>query len=272
MRPRSSCMLNLIGVVVMPRGVKGSGKAGGKAQGSRGVVKKAGAVSKGARTSADNAAAPMKDVVRKAAAVRAQYAVPEGERAVHYVGRTGHLWTVPPEQGGVLLDFGRGGMTKPYYPAKYAKDAAEVAHIDEWMNAGGFMNPTVEKYGIAKVDPNTPVAPLKRWDELKPPAILVALEANFEDDHDKNMAVVEAGIRYELSKPEVDQRDDLLEMLNALLEGEEQAEEGELDIEIELVDRVPDGLAVEDDDFPGLASGLMGVDGAVDGVDDPALD
>lgn len=129
---------------------------------------------------------------------------------------------------GVYVRF-TNGISDPYYMSNpiHRKQVEVIrSKIEEnW--------PVVHDLGLQELKPGSPPPPLKRWDAIDLESIKIALTANFVEELDKNLALIEAGARYELSKDKP--RKDVVQMLEGLrlqVSAEGGSDADALDVEV----------------------------------------
>lgn len=164
------------------------------------------------------------------------------EKPVVYVSTEGKnsAWVIPPVpiygEGGRTIGLDEGvrmeffnGISTPYYLSNPVH-RKHVERIDKLIEENW---PIVHVLGLERKENGQPLPPLRKWDKLGLDAIKVALTANFTDNYEDNVAILEAGVRYELSKKQP--RKDVVKVLEAMvtLEAAEAAEdEDALDVEV----------------------------------------
>jgi hypothetical protein len=165
------------------------------------------------------------------------------EHPVVYISTEGKngAWLRSPDpiygDGGRVVKYDNGlriefteGISNPYYASNpiHKKTIAEIDRIidENW--------PIVHDLGLKRLEQGAPVPPLRKWDKLSLDAIKVALTANFSDNYDDNVRILEAGVRYELSKDKP--RRDVVKVLEAMVgveAAEASAQIDALDVEVE---------------------------------------
>lgn len=118
------------------------------------------------------------------------------------------------EKPGLYLDFDDSGMSKPLYPARYPEHKELIAAVEQFMKDDPR---TTEKIRLTKRGDLEALPPFAKWDEWNAATNLVALQANFTDDHESNQHLIREAARYEA---ENQNRDKVLAALDALLASE----------------------------------------------------
>lgn len=136
----------------------------------------------------------------------------------------GHLWLDPPrpkydEHGreigmhpGLFVDFQGVGRTKPYNP-NLETDFEQIQGIRACI-ARTPRHPDVVQFNIQELEPEAPVRPFERWDELNADAIEGWIKPQLSADHDQNVRIVQQCAAWEAYSKD---RDDVLGMLDGLL-------------------------------------------------------
>lgn len=121
-------------------------------------------------------------------------------------------------------------MSRPFYPAKSKDDQRNVELIDTYIESDVR---TSQKIRLTKRGDLEAMPPFVRWDVWAPDVNILALQANFTDDHEVNQQVIRDAARYELQRG-ADSRREMLAALDALLASEIAFGVTSDDIEVEL--------------------------------------
>lgn len=183
---------------------------------------------------------PLKGGSAKAITDKVQ--IDEQDRPTYYTATTGSLQISQDRKlfskdgehydtiRGLLLEFNEAGMSRPFYPAKSKDDQRNVELIDTYIESDVR---TSQKIRLTKRGDLEAMPPFVRWDVWAPDVNILALQANFTDDHDVNQQVVRDAARYELQRG-TDSRREMLAALDALLASEIAFGVTSDDIEVEL--------------------------------------
>lgn len=166
------------------------------------------------------------------------------EQPVVYISTEGKngAWLVSPEpifgDGGRIVRYDAGlridfteGISNPYYTSN-PMHRQFVERVDKLIEEGW---PIVGDLGLERVKQGDPLPPLRKWDKLGLDAIKTALTANFTENLEDNVRVLEAGVRYELSKK--NPRKDVIKVLEAMVNleaAEAAADVDALDVEVAI--------------------------------------
>lgn len=148
------------------------------------------------------------------------------DRPTYFTATTGGLQVKQPrplldgegkkygEEPGLYLDFNDAGMSRPLYPAKYPADKQLIDAVEAFIEQDPR---TAQKIRLTKRGDLEAMPPFAKWDEWNAATNLVALQANFTDDHESNQHLIRDAARYET---ENQNRDKVLAALDALLASE----------------------------------------------------
>lgn len=198
------------------------------------------AVSRGGKTASGSKTQKATTRQDREEALKVSRPVSRKDEGVAYVGDTDHLFARGPRpilnkenevvgrDPGLFIEF-HAGRTKTYYPEKYAADAAFVEEMDAWIASG---DRTVEKYSIARVEPDAPKLPfdIPRWNTLSADTLKAGLELLLGKDPETDAANIEACKLFEVEVG--GEREEVLVMLDGLLD--EDAQGDPLDMELSV--------------------------------------
>lgn len=185
-------------------------------------------VTKGAVTSASAVGTNQPKMRGNAKKMREVVSEDAKERPIYYTATTGAITLESPvplfdaegrkygETAGIELKFNHEGMSRALYPARYPKDAEFIAAVERFMERDPR---TTAKIHLTKRGDTDATIPFAAWDIWTVDRLVIAIEANFTDDHDVNQRIIRDAARYETSRGEA-ARDTVLAMLDALLAGE----------------------------------------------------